>query len=125
MDRGFGYWRAIQVVQWVLMAAVVVGLGWLLVDFVLAYFQMPPLPTRQWRGVPVQTWLVVGGVAAGLLLGLISRVLVEVTARSKGRRAQTVLNRSITRVAEEKVIGPVNAELARYRQSVEQADLAR
>lgn len=125
MDRGFGYWRAIQVVQWVLMAAVVVGLGWLLVDFVLAYFQMPPLPTRQWRGVPVQTWLVVGGVAAGLLLGLVSRVLVEVTARSKGRRAQTVLNRSITRVAEEKVIGPVNAELARYRQSVEQADLAR
>lgn len=124
MDRGFGYWRVIQAVQWVLLAAVLVGLGWLLVDFALAYFQLPPLPTRRWRDVPVQTWLVIGGVASGLLLGLISRLLVEVSARSKGRRALSVLTRAVGQVAEEKVVAPVNAELARHRDAREQASRA-
>ena len=125
MDRGFGYWRFIQVIQWMLMAAVIAGLGWLLVDLVLAYFQMPPLPTRRWRDIPVQTWLVIGGVASGLLLAMVSRVLVEATARAKGRRAKAVLGRSIARVADEQVIAPVNAELSRYRRAREQVDLAR
>ncbi|MGA4669529.1 GTPase [Propionibacteriaceae bacterium Y1923] len=124
MGRGFGYWRLIQVIQWILMAAVIVGLGWLLVDFVLAYFQLPLLPSREWRGVPVPTLLVFGGVGAGLLLGLVSRLLVEVTARAKGRKAQSALGRSISRVAEQKVIAPVNAELARHQQAREQVRLA-
>ena len=113
MDRGFGYWRFIQAIQWILFAAVVVGLGWLAVDFVLAYFQMPPLPTYRYREIPLQTWLILGGVVAGLLLAGLSRILVEVTARAKGRRALSVLTKSVTQVADQKVIEPVDAELQR------------
>ena len=117
MDRGFGYWRFIQVIQWILFACVLAGLGWLAVDFALAYFQMPPLPTRRYRSIPLQTWLVLGGVAGGLVLAGISRVLVEITARAKGRRAEQVLHRSIEQVALAKVVEPVNAELRRLQQA--------
>ncbi|MGA4508400.1 GTPase [Propionibacteriaceae bacterium G1746] len=125
MDSGFGYWRVIQAVQWVLMTAVILGLGWLLVDFVLAYFQLPPLPTRRWRDVPVQTWLIIGGVGSGLVLGLVSRLLVEITARSKGRRALGVLQRAVGRVADAQVLAPVNAELGRHRNARQKVLLAK
>jgi GTP-binding protein EngB required for normal cell division len=115
MDRGFGHWRVIQVVQWLLVAIVAAGLLWLGVDLALAYFQFPPLPTRTWHRLPVQTWMVVGGVAAGLLLALVSRVFVEVSARAKARRAQSVLTRQVAAVAQRQVLEPVNAELARLR----------
>ena len=125
MDRGFGYWRFIQVIQWILMTAVIIGLGWLAVDFLLAYFQLPPLPTYRWRDLPIQTWLIIGGVASGLLLAMVSRILVEITARAKGRRALSVLNKAIAKVARDRVVGPVNAELVRYRKAQEQVSLAR
>ncbi|WP_022910867.1 GTPase [Aestuariimicrobium kwangyangense] len=115
MDRGFGHWRVIQVVQWILVAVVAAGLLWLAADLVLAYFHFPPLPTRSWHRLPVQTWLVVGGVAAGLLLALISRVFVEVSARAKARRAHAVLTRQVAAVAERQVVAPVTAELVRLR----------
>ncbi|MGJ6981446.1 YfjP family GTPase [Aestuariimicrobium soli] len=115
MDRGFGYWRAVQVIQWILVAVLAAGLLWLAADVVLAYFQFPPLPSYVWHRLPLPTWLVIGGVGAGLVLALISRVFVEVTARAKARRAQSVLTKQIAAVAEKQVIAPVNAELARLR----------
>lgn len=125
MDRGFGYWRFIQVIQWILMATVLVGLGWLAADFALAYFQMPPLPTRTWRRIPVQTWLVLGGVAAGLVLAAISRLLVEATARAKARRAQSMLTKSVAEVARSQVLAPVNGELTRWAKAKELVERAR
>ena len=54
--------------QWLLVATVVVGLGWLGLSFLLAYLQLPPLPKVTWWGLPAPTVLAVGGVLAGLLL---------------------------------------------------------
>ncbi len=46
------WWAVVRVLQWLLVAAVVAGLGWLGVAFVLAYLQLPPLPEVSWRGRP-------------------------------------------------------------------------
>ncbi|GAA1392528.1 YfjP family GTPase [Luteococcus peritonei] len=118
MDRGQGWWKIFQVLQWLLIAAVVVGLVWLGARFAMIYFGLPPLdlgPT--WHGFALPTLLVIGGVAAGLLLAAVSRLLVEFAARAKAARATAVLEKSIGRVSEERIIGPINAELRRYEQA--------
>ncbi len=77
--------------------------------------QVPQPDTPRWLGVPVPTLMLLGGVAAGLLLALVCRLLVRLTARSRGRTARARLSRAIAEVAEELVVAPVEAELAAYR----------
>jgi len=105
------------VLQWLLVVAVLIGLGWLGVDFVLAYLRMPPLPEAwTWNGFALPTLLVVGGVIAGLVLGALSRVGVEVGARRRARVARSRIVASVSSVTQRAVIGPVQAELDRYEQ---------
>ena len=110
VDRGHGWWGIFKVLQWILIAAVVVGLGWLGARMAMIYFGLGMLSLGP-------TWLVGGGVAAGLVLAAISRVFVELTARRKATRAQDVLEKAIGRVSQQRIIDPVNAELRRYEQS--------
>ena len=76
MGQGLWWRQIIRVLQWLLIIMVVVGLGWLLVDLVLAYLQMPPLPAARWHRFPVPTCLVVAGAACGVVVGLMSRAAV-------------------------------------------------
>jgi hypothetical protein len=108
------WWQLIRVLQWLLVATVVVGLGWLGVSFVLAYFQLPPLPQVRWWRLPAPTVLAIGGVLAGLLLAGLARIGVEVGARRRTARARQALRAAIARLTDELVIEPVKAEQARY-----------
>jgi GTP-binding protein EngB required for normal cell division len=108
------WWQLIRVLQWLLVATVVVGLGWLGVSFVLAYFQLPPLPEVRWWDLPAPTVLAIGGVLAGLLLAGLARIGVEVGARRRTAKARQSLRAAIARVTGELVIEPVKAEQARY-----------
>jgi GTP-binding protein EngB required for normal cell division len=108
------WWQLIRVLQWLLVAAVVVGLGWLALSFVLAYFQLPPLPDVLWWGLPAPTVLSIGGVLAGLLLAGLARIGVEVGARRRSAKARQSLRAAIARVTGELVIEPVKTEQARY-----------
>jgi GTP-binding protein EngB required for normal cell division len=112
-----GWWQAVRVLQWLLVAAVVVGLGWLGSAFVLAYLQLPPLPRVTWWGLPAPTVLAVGGVLAGLVLAGLARIGVEVGARRRALNASRALGRSIARVTNELVVAPVEAERERYEKS--------
>ena len=111
------WWQAVRVVQWLLVAAVVAGLGWLAASAVLLYLQLPPLPRVLWWGLPAPTVLVVGGVLAGLLLAGLSRIGVEVGARRRTARARQALRSAISRVTGELVVVPVRAEQERYEQA--------
>ena len=108
------WWQLVRVLQWLLIATVVAGLGWLALSFLLAYLQLPPLPEVQWRGLPAPTVLAIGGVLAGLLLAGLARIGVEVGARRRTAKARQSLRAAIARVTGELVIEPVKAEQARY-----------
>jgi hypothetical protein len=111
------WWQAVRVLQWLLVATVVAGLGWLAAAFVLAYLQLPPLPEVLWWGFPAPTVLVIGGVLAGLLVAGLSRIGVEVGARRRTARARQVLRAAIASVTGELVVAPVRAEQERYEQA--------
>jgi GTP-binding protein EngB required for normal cell division len=108
------WWQLIRVLQWLLVAAVVGGLGWLALSFLLAYLQLPPLPDVLWWGLPAPTVLAVGGVLAGLLLAGLARIGVEVGARRRMAKARQSLRAAIAKVTGELVIEPVKAEQQRY-----------
>ena len=108
------WWQLVRVLQWLLIATVVAGLGWLALSFLLAYLQLPPLPEVQWRGLPAPTVLAIGGVLAGLLLAGLARIGVEVGARRRTAKARQSLRAAIARVTGELVIEPVKAEQSRY-----------
>jgi GTP-binding protein EngB required for normal cell division len=108
------WWQVIRVLQWLLVATVVVGLGWLGLSFLLAYLQLPPLPEVQWWGLPAPTVLAVGGVLAGLLVAGLARIGVEVGARRRSAKARQSLRAAIARVTGELVVDPVKAEQQRY-----------
>ncbi len=125
MARHRRWWAFVRVLQWLLVAAVCVGLAWLAVDFVLAYLRMPPLPEAwSFRGIGLPTQLVIGGVLAGLLLAGVSRIGIEIGARRRVTHARQALQKSIAQVSRELVVGPVNAELERYERARELLDLA-
>ena len=114
VDRHRRWWSAVRVLQWVLVAGVLVGLGWLGAAFLLAYLQLPPLPQVVWFRFPAPTVLVVGGVLAGLLVAALARIGVVVGAHRRARLARQRLLAAVTRVSQEQVLAPVRAELQRY-----------
>lgn len=128
--RGVGWWRTMRIVQWVLMTCVLVGLGWLGVNFALAYFMLPPLPGG-WIGpeggfrVPVPTALVIGGVALGLAFAAASNALIGLAARAASSRARLALMRAIRDVTVADVVEPVRAELERHDRAIELVDRLR
>jgi len=106
---------AVRLLQWLLVLTAIGGGVWLVVLAVMGYLQVPQPDTPRWQGWPVPTLMLLGGVAAGLLLALVCRLLVRLTARSRGRTAHARLTGAISEVARELVIDPVEAELAAYR----------
>jgi hypothetical protein len=108
------WWQLIRVLQWLLVATVVAGLGWLGLAFLLAYLQLPPLPDVLWWGLPAPTVLAVGGALAGLLLAGLARIGVEVGARRRTTKARQSLRAAIAKVTGELVVDPVKAEQQRY-----------
>lgn len=106
------WWRVVGVVQWVLAAALVVGLLWLTAIFVVAWLNLPDLPTAEVGALPLPTVLAVGGALLGLLVAALARSANRVGAR---RRASTTRRRLVTAttgVGRELVIAPIDAELA-------------
>ena len=114
VDRHRRWWSAVRVLQWVLVAGVVAGLGWLGAAFLLAYLQLPPLPQVVWFRFPAPTVLVVGGVLAGLLVAALARIGVIIGAGRRARLARHRLLAAISRVSADQVVAPVRAELERY-----------
>ena len=111
------WWQLVRVLQWLMVATVIVGLGWLGLAFLLAYLQLPPLPKVTWWGLPAPTVLAVGGVLAGLLLAGLARIFVEIGARRRTAKARQSLRAAIARVTGELVITPVKAEQDRYEKA--------
>ncbi|MGL5406480.1 MAG: GTPase [Propionibacteriaceae bacterium] len=117
MESGNRWWQIVRVLQWLLLVTLVVGLGWLACDVVLAYFQIPALPSvYRWRGMPLPTLLAIGAAIGGVLLSTVCSFFVRWGARVKGRRAGKAVRRSIAEVTRSQIVTPVLQELDRYRE---------
>jgi hypothetical protein len=124
-DRVPLWQRAVGGLQWVLALVALAGALWLLALVVLGFFQLDdvvPLPRTE--GVPLPTLLLIGGLLGGVLLALLSRPLVALRARRRGRAADRRLRAAVDAVAAEDVLGPmadVREDAARFRRAVEAA----
>jgi GTP-binding protein EngB required for normal cell division len=123
------WWRAAAFVQRVFAAATILGMLWLLALAVLGYLHVDEaVPLPELWGVPIPTWLLLGGIAAGLASAFAFRVVNALSARRRVRTASRSLRRQIGEVAEELVLGPLEAELESYgklRDAVEVASSGR
>ena len=106
------WWGAVGVVQWLLAAALVVGLLWLLVIFVVAWLKFPDLPTPEVGELPLPTLLAVGGAALGLLVAALARWATAVGARRRAATARRRLVAAATDVGRELIVAPLDVELA-------------
>lgn len=113
MSAGRGWWRLVRALQWILLAALVAGCAWLAVNALFA----GTLPVPRWHGAPVPTLLVLGGGVAGVLLGALSRLAVELSARRRRSRVLAALDTAIRQVAWTSVVAPVTEELNRREQT--------
>lgn len=119
VDRVPLWWRVAGVVQWLLVAAALVGAGWLALLAFGAYLQLPEPPTPDVAGLPLPTLLLVGGVVLGLLLAWVGRAAAAAGARARRKRAEQRLRASIEAVVDPLMIEPVEEELARHRRARE------
>ncbi|MEV4223713.1 GTPase [Nonomuraea sp. NPDC049725] len=119
------WWRAVNVLQWLVFAGMVAGAGWLAALFGMDYLRLPepPMPTV-WE-VPWPTALLVGGALAGVLVALLSRLAAWLGGRRRARKAARALRAAIGEVGQAYVLGPVEEELARHSRFTEAVERAR
>ncbi len=102
-----------RVLQWVLILAALVGGGWTLALAASGSLGDDSVPA--YGGIDLPILLLVGGVVVGLLLALLCRALVELTARNRAAAADRRLRDAVHRVSAEMVVAPVESELEAFR----------
>jgi GTP-binding protein EngB required for normal cell division len=104
---------AVRVLQWLLILAALVGGGWTVALAASASLGDDAVPA--YAGIDLPILLLVGGVVVGILLALLCRLLVDVTARGRAAAADRRLRHAVHRVSRELVVAPVEAELDAFR----------
>ncbi|MFB9471556.1 GTPase family protein [Nonomuraea salmonea] len=119
------WWRAVNVLQWLVFGALLAGALWLGVLFAMDYLRLPqpPLPTA--GEVPWPTVLLLGGAVTGVLIALASRLAAWLGGRRRARRTARALRAAIAQVGREMVLEPAEAELATYARFTEAVTVAR
>ncbi|GAA1661182.1 50S ribosome-binding GTPase [Nonomuraea maheshkhaliensis] len=119
------WWRAVNVLQWLVFATMLAGVLWLGGLFAMDYLRLPQPPLPAVGVVPWPTALLVGGALAGVVIALLSRLAAWAGGRRRARRTAKALRAAIGQVGREYVLEPVAAELAAYARFAEAVDLAR
>jgi predicted GTPase len=117
-DLGLGrrplWWRAVNVLQWLLAAVALAGALWLAALFVVAWLQLPDPPLPYLGPLPVPTAMLAGGAALGLLFALVSGLFARAGAARSARRARRRVTERVEQLAQDTVIEPVQRELAAH-----------
>jgi GTP-binding protein EngB required for normal cell division len=119
------WWRAVNVLQWLVFATMLAGALWLGVLFGMDYLRLPQPPLPTVGVVPWPTVLLIGGALAGVLIALLSRLAAWAGGRRRARRTAKALRAAIGRVGQAYVLEPVEAELDRHARFTEALELAR
>ncbi|WIM96636.1 50S ribosome-binding GTPase [Actinoplanes oblitus] len=124
-DRRPLWWRVTGILQWLLLAAALAGLVWLVAGYAMSALGLPDLGEPEVGTVPLPTVLLLGGLFAGLLLWLLLKPLVEAGGRRARRRAEQRLRASVTDVGRGYVVAPVREVLNAYAQAREALGVVR
>ena len=89
-----------------------VGLVWLVVIGVVAWFGLPDLPAPKIGEVPWPSAMAIGGALAGLLVSVLARAIAGIGAKRRAAAARRTLTDSVSSTADDLVADPVDAELA-------------
>jgi GTP-binding protein EngB required for normal cell division len=117
-DRRPAWWKVVQVIQYVLFAALVVGLVWLGVNVVLhTFLDLPKLPTPMLGRIGLPTLLAVGGFVLGLVVAALCRIAARAQAKAKRALTARTLRQIIAEITRRAIVGPVNAELQRHNRA--------
>jgi putative protein kinase ArgK-like GTPase of G3E family len=108
------WWKALGLLQLLLVTVVVVGVVWLAALFVLAWFKLPEPPMAEVGELPLPTVLVICGVLGGLLVALLGRVLARFGGRRRARQVRSLLRARIAAVADDAVLRPMQAAVEDY-----------
>ncbi|MGW0806516.1 YfjP family GTPase [Nonomuraea sp. NPDC002799] len=119
------WWRAVNVLQWLVFATMAAGALWLGALFGMDYLRLPQPPLPTVGAVPWPTVLLVGGALAGVLIALLSRLAAWAGGRRRARRTAKALRAAIGEVSRTHVLDPVQAELDRHARFADALELAR
>jgi GTP-binding protein EngB required for normal cell division len=110
------WWKAVRILQWVLLGTAAAGALWLGALAFAAYLQLSDVNTPDLLGVAVPTWMLVVGVVLGIAVGFGARLAAGVSARRAAALADRRLRNAIVPVCERLVIEPIESEIDTYRQ---------
>jgi GTP-binding protein EngB required for normal cell division len=109
------WWQRVGGVQRLFAGIAILGALWLLGLAVLSYLKVPVDDVTPHVGNwPVPTLLLLGGGAAGFLLGLLAGFVAHLGAGRRAKRATVALADRVAGIADEYVVTPLDAELARW-----------
>ncbi|WP_248255961.1 GTPase [Georgenia sp. EYE_87] len=108
------WWGVLGALQWLFLAAAVVGAGWLGVLAGMAYLRLPEPVTPMAGPVPWPTTLLVGGLLAGLLLALLGSVMARLGARRRARRVDQRLRALVDVTVREQIVAPLEEQLGEF-----------
>jgi ribosome biogenesis GTPase A len=124
LTRAPVWWRLVGALQWLATLGAVVGLGWLVVGYVVRALGLPALEHPMIGRVPVPTLLLLGGLLLGLLTALLVKPVVRLAARRARARAEGRLRSAVTEVGREYVVTPVRGVLHSYAEAREALGIA-
>jgi GTPase Era involved in 16S rRNA processing len=104
---------AVRVLQWLLILAALLGGAWSAALAVSGSLGDDSVP--DYAGIDLPVLLLVGGVAVGIVLALLCRALVDLTARRRAAAAERTLRAVVHEVSQELVVAPVEQELDAFR----------
>ena len=104
---------AVRLLQWLLILAALAGGAWAAALAASGSLGNSSVPA--YAGIDLPILLLVGGVVLGVLLALLSRALVDLTARKRAAVADRRLRAAVHEVSAELVVAPVERELEAYR----------
>jgi hypothetical protein len=103
----------VRFLQWVLILAALAGGAWTVALVASGNLSSDDVP--EYAGVKLPLLLLAGGVALGILLAMLCRLLVGVTARGRAAQADRRLREAVHEVSTELVVAPIEAELDAFR----------
>ncbi|MPZ25365.1 MAG: ABC transporter [Micromonosporaceae bacterium] len=111
-----GWCRLVSAAHWLAAGTALVGLGWLVIGWVLAAVAVPVSHSRV-GAVPVPVLLLTGGLLGALALATLAQSLARWAARRARARTAGRLRAALAEIADRLVVEPIREVLRRYAEA--------